>query len=372
LRAALHLLQRPSQSCSRVGRRRALIDSLHAAAESAGPQYHAVINDVLSEAESRDAIRNALATVAADAVKEGLLQVLATRHSDMAVVGRLTASGEEPGREVQAGQASFSMPAILWLTVAYENFPEAVMANARFGGESAVRAVFIGLLIAARDVLGSVNDDALAASRSALPAQAFNDAVRLLDKPWRLCTLPGLCRGSKYFRGRRRMHGVVVEAAVETLEPLGNRLRYRIFTSIDVSMHLGVNMSLAATARMESDSSSMVCLARYFQFTTVHGRHAPFGLWPAEALCEFSHRSPVAKDSFDVLLPEPLEYIIGGVMIHTQDGAIDIRLPRLAIRRHERPEPPRWASACTQVGSVRFPNGEWLTNEEVGRTSVAL
>eukprot|EP00971_Amphidinium_carterae_P000909 17687-Amphidinium_carterae.1 len=168
LLASVRLLRMPSKQCSREERRTALLDALHGAADIAGPQYHAVLEGILSEAQSRESIQAAMAKASSEQ-KQALKRVLGTRHNDMAVISRLTASGADPGREAQAGQASYLMPAVLWLAVAYETLPQAAVANARLGGESSMRAIFIGVLLAARDGANAVPSEAASRARTVLP-----------------------------------------------------------------------------------------------------------------------------------------------------------------------------------------------------------
>ncbi|CAE7388909.1 unnamed protein product [Symbiodinium microadriaticum] len=98
------------------------------------------------------------------------------------------------------------------------------------------------------------------------------------------------------------------------------------------------------------------CVARYFQFITESGRHAPFGLWPADSMCKFEPEVPVWHDSFEVSAPEPLSGLIGGAVLHAGAQRFDVKIPSLSMLEPQRPD---WAKHCTHVGRVKLPQGEW-------------
>merc|ERR1712176_514393 len=129
-------------------------------------------------------------------------------------------------------------------------------------------------------------------------------------------------------------------AAVVPQVPLGRMLKYRMYVRIDASK---LFQGSAAHVKPidwddkedgewelsldESHGKSINCLARYFQFTTSSGKHEPFGLWPANAMCKLTPDKPIAHDSFDLALPEALTQVIGGAVL---GGRVekDVRLPR--------------------------------------------
>lgn len=345
LRAALHLLLNPQQLCSAAERRKALVAALHAAASKSGQQFHGVIDEALSEAQSRDA----LIAAAGDKAKE----VIARLHSDVAVIGRMTASGETPGQEVQGGKTSYIVPAIIWFAVGYKTFQEAVLANTIFGGESAVRAIFVGLLLAARDSAGSIPKSWQGGLGEQVP---LKNNLRAFMPPLRLCKVPGICQRNL----ERQMRGVTTSATIVRLE-LEPVPKYRMYVRLDATDWV---KSLSRAKKpsdwnededgaWEMPEARLACQARYFQFTTQSGRHAPFGLWPRNAMCVLTLESPVAYDSFDIVIPEPITYVIGGVILSGRDA----KLPRVVVDTQTKT--PDWSDHCNHVGLVKLPDGDW-------------
>merc|ERR1712216_46218 len=104
---------------------------------------------------------------------------------------------------------------------------------------------------------------------------------------------------------------------------------YRLYIRVDASaifeLEGGGGIAMAAPDDWDEEAdghwepgpgeATVDCLARYFQFSTVSGRHAPFGLWPEKAMCKLSVASPIAHDYFELVLPERLAYVIGGVVL---------------------------------------------------------
>merc|ERR1712232_1321999 len=144
-------------------------------------------------------------------------------------------------------------------------------------------------------------------------------------------------------------------------------MRYRIYVSIDASALFLQAQSFAEPSDWNVDedgewdppASSIHCVARYYQFTTKTGKHVTLGLWPANALCALNRENSVARDSFDVSLPEPLAQVIGGAMLGSQDR--DVRLPRLSVEPDGKA--PDWWRDCEHVGLVTLPDGEWDLGE---------
>ncbi|CAE7769978.1 unnamed protein product [Symbiodinium sp. CCMP2456] len=193
MRVALELLRAPHRFCAGSPRRAAMADALRAAA--VGDHFGALVDEVLSEAQSRAAVMAA----------GGLLGKLAEIHSDEQVLGRLTSSGESPGDEVQSAKTSFVLPAILWYVLAYDHLSEALASSAALGGSGGpARAIFIGLLFACRD--GVAEELAGQAPPPHLPI-AFRP-VLLSGAVLKLCRQPGLCQ-----RKSRELNGVEAEAA---------------------------------------------------------------------------------------------------------------------------------------------------------------
>ncbi|CAE8720306.1 unnamed protein product, partial [Polarella glacialis] len=112
------------------------------------------------------------------------------------------------------------------------------------------------------------------------------------------------------------------------------------------------------------ETTSALCVARYFQFTTKRGRHAPLSLWPAKSMCQLSLDSAVAHESFDMTLPEALDQVIGGAVLAVGRRQLDVKLPRmLASPSAVKPE---WSGRCRHVGLVKMPQGEWNLDEPQG------
>ncbi|CAE7752248.1 unnamed protein product [Symbiodinium sp. CCMP2592] len=345
LRVALELLRAPHRFCAGSPRRAAMAGALRAAA--VGDHFGALVDEVLSEAQSRAAV------IAAG----GLSGKLAEIHSDEQVLGRLTSSGESPGDEVQSAKTSFVLPAILWYVLAYDNLSEALAASAALGGSGGpARAIFIGLLLACRD--GVAEELAGQAPPPHLPI-AFRP-VLLSGAVLKLCRQPGLCQ-----RKSRELNGVEAEAAVLPQEQCGaGRHCYRIFMRFDGSGLLEKAGPKEAPPDWDEeedgpwtpDEVGANCVARYFQFITQSGRHAPFGLWPADSMCKFQPEVPVWHDSFEVSAPEPLSGLIGGAVLHAGAKRFDVKIPSLSMLEPQRPD---WAKHCTHVGRVKLPQGEW-------------
>ncbi|CAE7753550.1 unnamed protein product [Symbiodinium pilosum] len=287
----------------------------------------------------------------------GLSGTLAEIHSDAQVLGRLTASGESPGDEVQSAKTSFVLPAILWYVLAYDSLPEALAASAELGGSgSSARALFVGLLMAARDGLPEELEGH--APPPHLPL-SFRP-VLLSGAALKLCRHPGHCQSQS-----RDLNGVETEAAVLPQDQCGEgRHCYRIFMRFDGSRLLGKAQPKEAPDDWDEEEDGpwrpeelgASCVARYFQFITESGRHAPFGLWPADSMCKFLPELPVWHDSFEVSTPEPLSGLIGGAVLRAGTHRVDIKIPSLSMREPKRPD---WAKQCTHVGRVKLPQGEW-------------
>eukprot|EP00434_Breviolum_minutum_P011523 symbB.v1.2.010159.t3/scaffold660.1/size175713/16 len=360
LRAALHLLRAPKPctdtdaASTRKMRQQAMLSALRQAATS-GEQFHGLVDEVMAEVQSRESVLS---------VTGELTGTLASLHSDAQVIGRLTASGEAPGDEVQSEKTSFAIPAILWFVLAYDSLPAALEASTSLGGALravAARAVFVGFLLAARDGVSEQIASASVHERLPLSFQPLLSAPVL-----RLCAKPGACHEP----GRaRRLNGVAVDAAMLP-EPTcaSGRHCYRIFMRFDASSLLDLNPQQPDDWDEEEDGpwspdSKASCLARYFQFFTASGRHAPFGLWPAHAMCQFSQELLVWHDSFEVSVPEPLSGLIGGAVLRAGHRRVDAKLPSLTME----PKRPEWAKHCTHVGRVKLPPAEWSFDEAISK-----
>mmetsp|Transcript_3605 Transcript_3605/g.7047 ORF Transcript_3605/g.7047 Transcript_3605/m.7047 type:complete len:168 (+) Transcript_3605:76-579(+) len=163
------------------------------------------------------------------------------------------------------------------------------------------------------------------------------------------------------------MHGVVTEASIVLMDARATKLRYRVFVHIDAGDLISsatTEGTMTKPADWDEDEDGpweppeqgpVSCLARYFQFSTASGRHAPFGVWPAHAMCRLTPESPIAHDSFDVVLPEPITYVIGGLVLGPTGQ--DVKLPRLATSPNAKV--PGWAERCDHVGLVKLPEGTW-------------
>jgi len=318
------------------------------------------VEEALTEAQSRDAFLAAAGS--------GTAGSLADAYGDEAVLGRLTASGERSGTEVQGGQTSYIVPAIIWLAVAYNSLGEAVAANVLLGGASAVRAIFVGLLLAARD-----GPDAIPAAwaKRLRPRRSVGPRLPAFLPPLRLCPAPGACHGADGWAEEVREQGVAVAAAIVRPALQGSMERYRMFVRIDATDLLGRGAEGAQTKPHDWDDAEdgewepagpkeAACLARYLQFTSASGRHAPFGLWPAEAMCQLTRSSPLAHESFDVVLTEPLAHVIGGIVLGSQ--ARVVKLPRLSV--DPAATAPGWSRLCEHVGTIRLPEGRWDIEED--------
>ncbi|CAK9084849.1 Hypothetical protein SCF082_LOCUS40227, partial [Durusdinium trenchii] len=274
LRAALALL-RSRKPCSSAERQATMISALRSAAQGASCEhFHGLLDEVLTEVQSRASVLS---------VTGELSGSLATLHSDKEVIGRLTASGDAPGDEVQSEKTSFAIPAILWFVLAYDSLTTALNASNLLGGATTGRAIFVALLFACRDGVES------------LPLQF--EHLPLSFKPlWsapvlRLCSKPGTCHQP----GKaRRLHGVAVDAVIlPEFTCTSGRHCYRIFMRFNGSALLESSSPEAQPLDWDEEEDgpwrppdlAATCLARYFQFATVSGRHAPFGLWPANAMC---------------------------------------------------------------------------------------
>lgn len=360
MRAALQLLLRRECPGSRAERRHAVVDALRGAADRSGAQFNSIIDEALSEAQSREAFAK---------VGAGFQDAFAAIRGDVEVVGRMTASGSEMGQEVQGGKTSYIIPAIVWLVVAYDSFAEAAVANALFGGESGVRAIFVGLLLAARDGESAVP----AAWRDQLAAKLpMGCRAPPFVQPLRLCEVPGACHSGDGWAGELNMYGVAVAAALVSRAsgpPNGGpHWEYRVFVRLDATMILyGGGTSRPSDWDEEEDgvwepppndptSGRVACLARYFQFTGASGRHAPFSVWPLEAMCELTLEQPIAHESFDLLMSEPLTDVIGGAVVGDK-GRI-VKLPRLQVAANA--EAPGWSEHCTHIGTINLRDGKWL------------
>eukprot|EP00435_Cladocopium_sp_Y103_P007928 s527_g2.t1 len=360
LRAALHLLRTSSIACTAADavheRRAAMLEALRAAARC-GAHFSGLVEEVLAEVTSRGAVLS---------VTGQLTGTLAAMHSDQEVISRLTSSGDSPGDEVQSEKTSFAIPAILWFVLAYDTLPAALAASSALGGAgSAPRGLVVALLLACRDGVGE------------LFAEAQTQRLPLSFKPLlghapvlRLCSKPGSCHTS----GRaRETNGVRVDAAMlpEHSTSCAGRYCYRIFMRFDATHLLDEKTTEPVDWNEEEDGpwtppeTSASCLARYFQFSTESGRHAPFGLWPANAMCQFSRELLVWHDSFEVSVPEPLSGLIGGAVLKAGHRRVDVKLPSLSME----PKRPDWAEHCTHVGRVKLPPAEWIF-EDVARVVV--
>lgn len=369
VRAALKLLRGMMRPKTLAKRREAMASALHAAADSAGSQFHAVIDDAVSEAQSRD---NAIAFSCRDSEDCKELDPLQAVQVNVDVLGRLTASGDQLGQEVQGGKTSYIVPAIIWFVIAYDSFPDAVQANYLLGGESAVRAIFIGLLLVARDGQRAIpetwKEQLVARPDMEIKVPAF-------VMPFYLCKIPGGCHVGDGWMGERTMHHVTTAAAVLPMERRGDFYVYRIFVRIDavVLLHRQAKPSdwddnedgIWEPPDADLKSGQVTCLARYFQFTSSSGRHAPFGLWPSEALCQLTREAPIAHESFDVLLPERLKDLIGGVVIGSRGRMV--KLPSLSVNR--KAKAPDWHKLCEHIGTLRLPEGKWVVGDSPGATS---
>lgn len=100
LRAALEILRAP-RPCRAEQRGEAMASALRRGAHLT---LLGLVDDVAAEAQSLRAVRAVTSELGA----------LAALHSDDEVLGRLTASGESKGEEVQSEKSSFVVPAILW------------------------------------------------------------------------------------------------------------------------------------------------------------------------------------------------------------------------------------------------------------------
>ena len=173
--------------------------------------------------------------------------------------------------------------------------------------------------------------------------------------------------------GQRHMHHMTIVASVVALEPRGDFHMYRIFVSINATELLS-KLLLRKTKPHDwvdsedgpweppgdaAESGHVSCLARYFQFTTSTGRHAPFSLWPSQALCHLTQGAPVAYESFDVLLPERMKGLIGGVVIGSGGGIV--KLPSLSVNQNAKA--PEWHELCDHFGTVRLPEGKWTLDQ---------
>lgn len=368
IRAALRLLRGQLHPKTPERRRSAIAHALHAAADGAGSQFHAVIDDALSEAQSRDNHRAALlgAGAAAGASAGGERDIFKDAQEDMEVIGRLTASGDQLGQEVQGGKTSYIIPAIIWLVVAYDTFSDAVLANFALGGESSVRAIFVGLLMAARDGQRAIPhawvDQLVARPELKIKVPGF-------VMPFYLCKIPGACHAGEGWNGERRMHHVSISGVLLPVDRRGDFYAYRVFVRIDASELLRRQVKPGDWDDDEdgaweppdgaTESGQVSCLARYFQFTSSSGRHAPVGLWPAEALCQLTQDAPVAHESFDVVLPERLRDLIGGAVIGNKDRIV--KIPALTVSY--RAKAPPWEKLCDHVGTFRLPEGKWTLED---------
>lgn len=352
----------PATQETKRRRRERMAWALREAAAAVGPQYRSIVDEAVAEAQSRDGILAALGGhLAPD-------NPLAKMHSDAAVLGRLTASGETPGEDVQSGLIPYVTPAIIWFAIAYSSFHEATLASAQLGGDTAPRGLFVGLLHAA---LQGGGGDAPKGG-----AARFRSRVPPFLPTFALCVRAGHCQvAGGASAGERLMHRVSVSAAVVALGSEGGVMpRYRIFVRLDASRLLEERPAQLERPHdwdEEEDGpweppdeelsieGKVACLARYFQFTTSQGRHAPFGLWPQHALCQLTREEPTGYDSFDVELPEPLSLLIGGAVLGK--ASRDVKLPSLVVDPEA--SPPEWAGRCTHVGLVRLPQGKWYFAE---------
>ncbi|CAJ1364568.1 unnamed protein product [Effrenium voratum] len=209
LRSALALLRAPCRGAM------AMAAALRAAAAprlpglpGCGSGLQALVEEVLSEVQSREAVRAQLGD---------LTGPLAAFHSDAEVLGRLTSSGGAPGDEVNSAKTSFAIPAILWFVLAYETADAALHASSALGGDGQwSRAFFVGLLLGCRDGVPG-------AKEVQLPRfQPFAGPAL------QLCRKPGNCQSSS-----RSLDGVVVDAALAE-EPCPG-LCYRIFMRFNAS-----------------------------------------------------------------------------------------------------------------------------------------
>jgi hypothetical protein len=364
LRAALKLLRGQLRPRTPEKRRAAVVHALHAAADFAGSQFHAVIDDAASEAQSRDNRKRLLPM--SDDGSGGPASAFRLVREDMEVIGRLTASGDQMGQEVQGGKTSFILPAIIWLVLAYDTFSDAVVASFLLGGESVVRSMFVGMLLAARDGPGSVPQEWI----DQLTAQPdIRVRVPTFVMPFYLCKIPGACHVGEGWTGERSMHHVKTTAVVLHRQPRGEYFHYRIFVKIDAAELLQAHVKPSDWDDQEDgqweppndsiESGQVECLARYFQFTSSSGRHAPFGIWPARALCRLTRAAPVAYESFDLVLPERLRELIGGVVIGSKGHLV--KLPALAVNRNAKA--PTWEKQCEHIGTLRLPEGKWSTED---------
>lgn len=364
LRAALHLLRTPSIACTAFDgvaeRRAAMLAALREAARC-GEHFSGLVDEVLAEVSSRASLLSVTG--------EFLTGTLAAMHSDHEVIGRLTSSGFAPGDEVQSETTSFAIPAILWFVLAYDTLPEALAASSALGGAAAPRGLVVALLLACRDGVGELFAD-VRIQRLPLSFKPLLGAPVL-----RLCSKPGSCHES----GRARLtNGVRVDAAMLPEHSTGcaNRYCYRIFMRFDASHLLDHpnNQPPPVDWNEEEDGpwmppeTSASCLARYFQFSTASGRHAPFGLWPANAMCHFSQDVLVWHDSFEVSVPEPLSGLIGGAVLKAGHRRVDVKLPSLSME----PKRPDWAERCTHVGRVKLSSAEWSFEESSGSRGLSL
>lgn len=344
--------------------------AFRSSAQHAGQQFLGLIDEALTEALSRDAVIKVLGNK--------LSGKLAEMHSDLEVIGRLTASGSQDGEEVQGGKASYILPAIIWFVLAYDSFQEAALANALLGGETCVRALFIGLLVASRD-----GPDSFKKMWTHLDVSAVSNMMRLHSlpisryplfgrAPFKLCMVPGSCQSSDAEVVHRHMHNVTTAAIVVPLSGGSSREhRYRIFSRLNATKLLEAGGADAENVAQPLDwieeedgpweppqiAHRVGCVARYFQFTTRSGRHAPLSTWPAKAMCEFSLLNSVAYDSFDLVLPEPLAYIIGGAVLVAGRHKVDVKLPSLAFDVSS--AAPKWSALCSHVGLVKLPEEKW-------------
>lgn len=76
-------------------------------------------------------------------------------------------------------------------------------------------------------------------------------------------------------------------------------------------------------------------------------------------MCQLTRDDPVAHDSFDVVLPERLTRLIGGVIIGS--AWRDVKLPSLLVEAEA--DAPPWGDLCDHVGLVSVPEGRWHLSE---------
>jgi len=366
LRSALYLVRCLSPPAVATDPRASGAAAFRDAADKVGSQYHAVIDEALAEAQSRDAF----AAVAAGhgtsraAAKLGAFAHKGPFQSDAEIIGRLTASGETPGQEVQGDKTSFAIPAIIWFVLAYDTFHDAALASALLGGESALRGVFVGFLSAARG--GSIPAPWL---DQLVERPKFASQLPSFVMPLQLCMAPGTCQAGETFAGERRMHGISVAATVIRLEHHGPKPIYRIYVRINGTERLSRSPPKVRPKDWDDGEDGpweppdpveqVSCLARYFQFTTHSGRHAAFGVWPAHAMCQLTLAAPIAHESFDVSLPEPLSRLIGGMVLGSEP--LDVKLPILTVDAGA--VMPVWGELCDHVGLVELPKGKWYIDE---------